>query len=191
MYKTSLKILSNISKKMGATLGRLYVYDYNLTTFQFYNSYDSIDFAASNPILKANVTTMPFEKLLEKTGWKSDHLIVRTVMIGAINGSVYGSPGPYPMKQSKTYIFCKSKLPREDELEKNMTNEDKEMVGKLTEDEKKQFIGIKDEKVELNFKLEYGSSIADYKLNIFDATYKYKNYKFDKYENVNDKNVEE
>lgn len=164
---------------MGATLGHLHIYDFNLTLAQKFKSHDSIDFASANPVIKANTCSMPYDELLAKTGWKSTDIIVRVVMIGAINGSMYGTTGPFPMKEPISFVFCKAKLCVDFET-RELTEEEK----KMTQQEIKEYTGIKDENVKTQFQLEYGSSISEYKLDIFDISYKDKIYDGSKFENI-------
>jgi hypothetical protein len=152
---------------MGATLGRLFVYDFNLNTKQRITWYDSIDFAGGNPFFKANFKTCPHDTLLKTTGWSPQDVILRVVMIGAIDGKLFGATGPYPMTQPICYIFTKPEIIIEDfnrditEDEKNKSNE-----------EKMRMLGLADHDIMPKYKLKYGSDITGYDLDILELDYK-------------------
>lgn len=71
---------------MGLTLGRLIIFDYNITKNDdesIYISSGSIDFAKKDPVEKAN-EEVPYDALLEQSKWNKEDLVVRIVTVPCV-----------------------------------------------------------------------------------------------------------
>ncbi len=135
---------------MGATLGHLFVYTFNLTKKEQYTTTSSIDFGVADPAIKANTVVDKYEDMLKYTSWQETDLIVRIVMIGAIDGKAVGQEeGAYPMRDPYGFVFLKPDENAED----------------------KRKYGVGDE-VDLTYVLSYGMSIDKFDLEIQSVTVK-------------------
>jgi hypothetical protein len=93
---------------MGASLGHLIIFTYNLTRKEQYYTTSPLDFVASDPVIKANTVVDSWKDMLKFTQWNQTDVIVRVVMISAIDGSYYGKElegKPYPMEKPFGYVF--------------------------------------------------------------------------------------
>jgi hypothetical protein len=68
---------------MGATLGHLLVFNFNLTKMELCGMHSSIDYAVSKPFVKAT-QICPTKKMLEEAKWDKNDRVVRIVAIPCV-----------------------------------------------------------------------------------------------------------
>ena len=99
---------------MGATLGHLLIFDFNITQKKSYFSHTSIDFSTNNAINKS-LKIAPRIDLETNIGWESSDQIVRIVCIP-------GCPGIIENICSPTGFILTHETPTETDLNKIKVN---------------------------------------------------------------------
>ena len=90
---------------MGASLARLYIFDYNTKTGEILPTYDSIDTENTHPLEKAK-RAHPYDSVIERSNWSKDDEIIRIITVPRY----YAPIGYVHNQEHKVTVNCSKNL---------------------------------------------------------------------------------